>query len=152
MARKGLLRAKARRLGRHHPHHDAADEARSAGGGDGVEIVETELRLGQRILDQAVDALEMGARGDLRHDAAEAAVLGLLAIDDVGQDAAHGPGPGWRLDDGDGGLVAARFDAQDAHACLLKHIPSGWKQPDGICPLMQRSAVRALLASAARLR
>ena len=28
---------------------------------------------------------------------------------------------------------------------FLKHIPSGWKQPDGMCPLMQRSSVRALL-------
>ncbi len=36
--------------------------------------------------------LEMGARGDLRHHAAEAAVLGLLAVDDIGEDpAAQGP-------------------------------------------------------------
>ena len=38
--------------------------------------------------DQPVDALEMGARGDLRHHAAEAAMLGQLAVDDVGQDLA----------------------------------------------------------------
>ena len=119
MARNGLSAREGQPLGRHHAHHDAADQARPAGGGDGVEIVEAELGLGQRVLDQAVDALEMGARGDLRHDAAEAAVLGLLAVDDVGEDAAHGLAPGRRLDDGDGGLVAARFDAQDAHACLL---------------------------------
>ena len=30
----------------------------------------------------------MGARGDLRHHAAEAAMLGQLAVDDIGQDAA----------------------------------------------------------------
>ena len=82
---------------------------------DAVEIVQAERGLGQRVVDQPVDALEMGAGGDLRHDAAEAAVLGLLAVDDVGEDAAHGLVPGRRLDDGDGGLVAARFDAQDAH-------------------------------------
>ena len=33
----------------------------------------------------------MGARGDLRHHAAEAAVLGELAVDDVGEDAADRP-------------------------------------------------------------
>ena len=108
------------RLGRHHAHHHAADQARPAGRGDAVEVVEVEPGLGQRVLDQPVDALEMGARGDLRHHAAEAAVLGQLAVDDVGEDAADAAwSPGRRLDDGDGRLVAARFDAQDAHACLL---------------------------------
>ena len=42
----------------------------------------------KRLVDQPVDALEMGARGDFRHHAAEAAMLGQLAIDDVGQDPA----------------------------------------------------------------
>ena len=119
MARNGLLRAKASPLAAITPTMTppirpgppvAAMASRSS---------RPSLRLGQRVLDQAVDALEMGARGDLRHHAAEAAMLGLLAVDDVGEDAAHGLGPGRRLDDGDGGLVAARFDAQDAHACLL---------------------------------
>ena len=48
-----------------------------------------------------------------------AAVLGELAVDDIGQDPADGSVPGRRLDDGDGRLVAACFDAQHAHPCRL---------------------------------
>ena len=59
--------------------------------------------------------LDMGARGDLRHHAAEAAVLGQLAVDDVGEEAADRPSPGSALDHGGRRLVAAGFDAQDAH-------------------------------------
>ena len=81
-----LVVREGQRLGGHHAHHHAADQARPAGRGDAVEIGETEACLGQRILDQPVDALEMGARGDLRHHAAEAAMLGQLAVDDIGQD------------------------------------------------------------------
>jgi hypothetical protein len=82
-------------------------------------VSQAELGLGQRIGHQPVEPLEMGACGDLRHHAAEAAVLGQLAVDDIGQDPPHRLIPGRRLDDGDRRLVAARFDAQDAHPCLL---------------------------------
>ena len=58
----------------------------------------------------------MRACGDLRNDATEAAMLGLLAVHHIGQDRAHGPGAGGCLDDGDGRFVAAGFNAQDAHA------------------------------------
>jgi len=114
-----LVVREGHRLGRHHAHHDAADQARSAGRGDAVHVSQAELGLGQRIGHQPVEPLEMGACGDLRHHAAEAAVLGQLAVDDIGQDPPHRLIPGRRLDDGDRRLVAARFDAQDAHPCLL---------------------------------
>ena len=75
---------------------------------------------GQGVLDQPVDALEMGARGDFRHHAAETAMLGQLAIDQVGQNpAARRAAGGWRLDDGHGRFVAARFNSHHTHACLL---------------------------------
>ena len=86
-----LVVREGHRLGRHDAHHHAADQARPAGRGDAVEVGEIEPRLGQRLGDQPVDPLEMGARGDLRHDAAEAAMLGQLAVDDVGEDAADRP-------------------------------------------------------------
>ena len=115
-----LVVGEGQRLGRHDAHHDATDQAGSAGGGDAVEPGEIEAGGRQRLLDQPVDALEMGARGDLRHHAAEAAMLGHLAVDHVGQDLAARPMAGVRrLDDGDGRFVAACFDSHDAHACLL---------------------------------
>ena len=111
-------------LGRHDADHDAADQAGPAGRRDGVEIVEAQLRLGQGRLDQPVDAFEMGAGSDLRHHAAEAAMLGELAVDDVGQDGAD-RGVACRSPSGRGfhhrhrRLVAARFDTQDAHGLYL---------------------------------
>ena len=84
--------------------------------GNAVEIGQVEPGGAQRLLDQPVDALQMGARGDLRHDAAEAAMLGELAVDDVGQDPADRLRRRLRrLDDGHRRLVAAGFDSQDAH-------------------------------------
>ena len=55
----------------------------------------------------------MGARGDLRHHAAEGGVLGDLRQHDVGQDLAR-PVAG-ALDHGGGGLVAGRLDAEYEH-------------------------------------
>ena len=89
MARNGLSWAKASALAVITPTITPPIRPGPAGGGDGVEVGEVEPGLGQGVLDQAVDALEMGARGDLRHHAAEAAMLGQLAVDDVGQDPAE---------------------------------------------------------------
>ena len=86
---EGLVVGEGQRLGRHHAHHHAADQAGPAGGGDAVEVGEIEPGGRQGVLDQPVDPFEMGARGDLRHHAAEAAMLGQLAIDDIGQDPAE---------------------------------------------------------------
>ena len=70
-------------------------------------------------VDDAVEQVDMGARGDLRHHAAERRVILDLRVDDVRQDAAGtvlAP-----LDHGGGGLVAGGLDAQHQH---LKKIPS----------------------------
>ncbi len=69
--------------------------------------------LPQRPRHEAVDHLHMGARRDLRHDAAIGGVLGDLAQDLVGQDLAAPVEAGRH--DGGGGFVAGRFDAEDAH-------------------------------------
>jgi len=121
---EGLVVGEGQRLGRHHPHHYTADQAGPAGGGNAVELGEIEAGDGQGVLDQPVDALEMGARGDFRHHAAEAAMLGQLAINHIGQDLAErsiarGAADGWRFDDGDGRFVAACFNSHHTHACLL---------------------------------
>ena len=76
------------RLGGHDADHHAADQPGPAGRGDAVEIGKPSAGLGQRLGHQPVEPLEMGAGGDLRHHAAEAAMLGELAVDDIGQDSA----------------------------------------------------------------
>ena len=114
-----LVVCEGQRLGRHDADHDAADQAGPAGRGDAVEIAQAEARFPQGIGDQSIETLEMGARGDFGHHAAEAPMLAHLAVDDVAQQRAQGSIAGRRLHHGHRGLVAAGFDTQHAHGCLL---------------------------------
>ena len=59
------------RLGGGQADDHAADQAGPGGGGDAVDVVEGLAGLGHRLGDDAVERLDMGARGDLRHHAAE---------------------------------------------------------------------------------
>ena len=63
-------------LGCRQSDNDAADQARPSRGRDAVQRAERHLRLGHRLADDPVERLDMGARGDLRDDAAE---LGMFA-------------------------------------------------------------------------
>ena len=124
-----LVVRESQRLGGHDAHHHPADQTRSTGGGNAVKFVEAQSGLVQRLDEESVEAFEMGAGGDLRHDATEAAMLGELGIDDIGADEAErrsdsGYADIRRLDHGDRGLVAACFDTQHAHAGLLA-LPAG---------------------------
>ena len=119
MARKGLSRAKASALAVMTPTMTPPISPGPPVAAIASSSARPSPAVRQRFLDQPVQALEMGARGDFRHDAAEAPVLGQLAVDDVGQDRAERSGTVRRLDDGDRRLVAARFDSQHAHLCLL---------------------------------
>ena len=71
-----------------------------------ADLIEPDVRLAQRLVDDRQQPLQVGAGGDLRHDAAEAGVQVGLRGDDVGQDR--------RLvgEDGGGGLVAGGFNAR----------------------------------------
>ena len=87
-----------------------ADQPRPRRGGDAVDLVEAETSFGQRLGDENIEQLDMGARGDLRHDAAELGVERKLRAHHIGEDdalaaclAPH---------QGGGGLVAARLDAE----------------------------------------
>ena len=84
-----LVVRESQRLGGHDAHHHPADQTRSTGGGNAVKFVEAQSGLVQRLDEESVEAFEMGAGGDLRHDAAEAAMLGELGIDDIGADEAE---------------------------------------------------------------
>ena len=101
------------RLAGGEPDDDAADQAGPGGGRDAVEIGEFHLRLGERPRDDRVDDLDMGARGDLRHHAAEGGMFGDLAQHLVRQDFAAAVRPA--ADHGRRRLVAGRLDSQNAH-------------------------------------
>ena len=106
------------RLRRRQPDDDAADQARAGRGRDAAERRIADPRLFHRRFDDAVEQVDMGARGDLRHHAAVRRVVLDLRVDDIGQNAAGtvlGP-----LDHGGGGLIAGCLDAQHQH---LKKIP-----------------------------
>ncbi len=66
-------------LGRHQPDNDPADQARSRGGRHAVEVPDGHPRLRKRPRDERIDNLDMGARRDFRHDAAEGRVSRDLA-------------------------------------------------------------------------
>ena len=72
-------------------------------------------------VEEAGQALEVVARGQLGDDAAEVPVQVDLGVDDVGQDLAA------VLHDRDGGFVAGGFDAQRKQILLPR--PSPWPSP-----------------------
>ena len=70
-----------------------ADQPRPRRGGDAVDLVEAETSFGQRLGDQNIEQLDMGARGDLRHDAAELGVKRKLRAHRIGEDDALAVSP-----------------------------------------------------------
>ena len=97
------------RLTGHDAHEYAADQPRPGGRCDPVELGKIDFRLGQRTRDQAVDMVEMAARGDLRHHATVRPVLVELGEHQIGENA-----PLARHHRGRG-LVAGGLDAEDVH-------------------------------------
>ena len=92
--------------------HQRSRETRTAGHGDGVDVVQADARRLAGPLDGRDHRLEVSAARDLGHDAAEASVLLDAARHRVGQQRVA-------LHDPDTGLVAGRLDAEDqglAHA------------------------------------
>ena len=70
-----LVVGERNRLGRGQADDDAADQAGPGGGGDAVERFERHVRFGHGLGDDGIERLDMGARRDLRHHAAEFGVL-----------------------------------------------------------------------------
>ena len=111
-----LLRHQRDRLGGGEPDDHAADQAGPGGGRDAVELAKVHAGFGHRLGDDQVERLDMGARGDLRHHAAEGGVRVDLREHHVGADDARpGVGP---LDHRRRGLVAGRLDAEHNHSRL----------------------------------
>jgi hypothetical protein len=113
---EGLLERHRERLRRSHADHQRPRETGAARDRDRVQVLQPDPRLGDRLLDRRLQRVEMGARRDLRHDAAVARVLVHARRDRVAEQGAT-------AHDADTGLVAARLDAQHeglGHAILLR--------------------------------
>ena len=89
------------------PDEQGADEARSLGDGDPVDVVERGSRVFERAPHGGEQKLEMVARGDLRDDAAVPRVQLGLRRDDVREQ------PAVVGDERGRGLVAGGLQAQD---------------------------------------
>ena len=76
------------RLGGGQADDDAADQAGPGGGGDRRQLRIADAGLLHGAVDDAVEHVDMGARRDLRHHAAEAGMLLGLRAHDIGQDPA----------------------------------------------------------------
>ena len=85
----GSRRAAAMPLGGGHADEQRADQPRALRDRDERDVVERRAGPRERVVDHGVDELQVMARGDLRHDAAERVVHALRG-DDVGQHLARG--------------------------------------------------------------
>jgi hypothetical protein len=74
---------------------------------DGIDHAQAKTGLREGLADHGDDGFDVGAAGNLGDDAGVLLVEGVLAGDDAGADEDA------RLDDGGGGLIAGRFDAED---------------------------------------
>jgi len=99
--RKGLRRRQADEQGADEPWLDRR--------GHSVQVAKLDLRAGEGLLDDRADRLDVRPARDLGHHPAVLRVQMLLRRDDARQ--------GSRAvgDDGGGGLVARRLDAENAH-------------------------------------
>ena len=102
-----------------------ADQARALGDRDQLGVVERGARLGEGVVDDRVDELEVVARGDLGHDAA-VAVVDALGGDDVRADLA-GAGDHRRA-----GVVAGRLEREDHSGCAFGTSSSGPRRVAGV--------------------
>ena len=98
------------RLPRRHADDQPADQPGPRRGRDAADRLEADPRLGHGLLDRHVEEIDMGACGDLGHDAAEGRMQVELRPHHVGQ---HFAAPvGVAAHHRGGRLVAARLDAE----------------------------------------
>ena len=136
-------------LGEHHAGEHPADQPRTGGDRHRVDAVEAEAGALERGRGHEVEALGVGAGGDLGHDAAPLGVQPVLALDHRGEDLAPRL-PGTRAHHRDGGVVAAALDPEDGagglHAflqrcagCGPQVTPARPRRNGGACPEIGRS-------------
>ena len=103
---------------------NAADEARTGGGGDGVEVGESDASLAAWLRRSTPSSASTWARAAISGTTPpKAAWADDLRQDDIGEDAAGAAvAP---VDDGGGGLVATRFDAENDHSTPASALVGG---------------------------
>ncbi len=99
------------RLGGGQAHDHAADQPGPRGGGDRRKLGKANAGFLHRAADDAVEQIDMGARRDLRHHAAECGMLIRLRVDDIGQDSPRAIA--LALDHGGGGFIAGGLDPKN---------------------------------------
>ena len=119
-------------------------EARAGGNGDGVEIGEGDVGLGESGADDGDDGAEVLAAGEFGNDSAVASVGG-----DLGGDG-RGEGAGAALYDGGGGLVAGGFDGEDKTDAHLISLSGG--ALSGVSPPRRVSRATRVFAELVRER
>ena len=123
-AQKGLAQGKREGLGRLEADHQGVRQARSTGGGDGLQVRGGDLRNPQGLLSDGQEVSEMFASGQLRD---HAAVLGMepgLGGNDVREDLAL-------MDDGSARFVAGSFDGDERHFAAATFSPLGPRFSEG---------------------
>jgi hypothetical protein len=135
----------------HQADDQAADKARACRRCDGVDITQISAGIGKGRFDDAIQGLDMGAGGDLGHDAAECRMLGDLAEHGIGQDSRRGSAI--QRHDAGRRLVTARLYAQNADQfaanlddCRSATSPLGGRQDirsSGSEPGLSRTALDA---------
>ena len=110
------------RLRHLHPDQQRADQPRAAGHGDAGQIAQLAAGATERFVRHRQRALQVVARGELRHHAPILRVEGGLGVHHVREDPAAGAlaRRPVHLHHRGGGLVTARLQAQHAHGSCLR--------------------------------
>ncbi|CEG10127.1 hypothetical protein BN961_03562 [Afipia felis] len=122
---------------------DATDQPRTGRRGHAVELRKFNACLGHGFFNQHVEHLDMGARGDFRHHAAERRVLGDLRAHDIGKNPARTVR--MAFDHGGCGFVAGRLYSQNQHCGVLRQ-----NQPSSQVEAMSPGGSAGALAFAAK--
>jgi len=126
---EGFLPGEGKGFGGGGADEEAADEAGAVGDGDGVEFAGGGLNACgiKSLIDDGVEAFEVGAGGDFGDDAAEFGVEVDLGRDDVGEDFAA------VTDDGGGGFIAGGLYSENEHDDLTTKRRSTRRRTKNIC-------------------
>ncbi len=117
-----LARRQRERLARYQPDHHPADQPRTGGGGDRIDLVERHPGFSQSGFGQWNQRLDMRARGDFRHHPAIGTMRGFLPRQFMRKDAPV------RGDQSSRGFVAGGFEAKDQrHRAHLRAIRDAFK-------------------------
>ena len=124
-----LAGGKGQRLAGHQPDHHPADQPRPRRCRHRIDIGEPHPGLGQHVRHHRRQPVDMGARRQFGHDAAEGAMRFVLRRDALARDAAV------TVHQRHGGFIAGRFDTKDEHAPPLAGTQRGVDSAPVVVPV-----------------